>query len=224
MRLTPKTSGPLAAMLFGGLVVSAHAQEPTEAVPSASLSPGWAESLPPGPDPRVKITEAYAKLVASDAYFWAWPMVNMYNRRLYFSGIDAMRYAGTLPQAPINRLTMLTDDVDPAERNVACPNQDVVYGIGALALDLSPVVIQVPDFGDRFWVYQVVDLRTDSFVELGQMYGTTPGFYLLVGPNWKGRRRKGSRRYSAAPRIPDSPRLASFKTTRRRTRRRSRTY
>jgi hypothetical protein len=40
--------------------------------------------------------------------------------------------------------------------------------------NLSPVVIQVPDFGDRFWVYQIVDLRTDSFVQLGKMYGTTP--------------------------------------------------
>ena len=42
-----------------------------EALPSASLSPGWASALPAGPDPRVKITEAYAMLVARDAYFWA---------------------------------------------------------------------------------------------------------------------------------------------------------
>ena len=94
-------------------------------------------------------------------------------------------------EAPANRLAMLTDYIDPEERSVACPNQDVVYGVGALALDISPVVIQVPDFGDRFWVYQVVDLRTDSFVQLGKMYGTTPGFYLLVGPNWKGDVPKG---------------------------------
>jgi hypothetical protein len=52
-------------------------------------------------------------------------------------------------------------------------------------------VIQVPDFGDRFWVYQAVDLRTDSFVQLGKMYDTKPGFYLLVGPNWKGEPPKG---------------------------------
>ncbi len=76
---------------------------------------------------------------------------------------------------------MLTDYVNPEERNVACPNQDVVYGLGLLALDVSPVVIQVPDFGDRFWVYQIVDLRTDSFAQLGKMHGTTRGFYLLAG-------------------------------------------
>lgn len=149
-------------------------------------SPLWSRAMPPGPDVRVKITPEYAALVARDVYFWAWPMVNVYNRRLYFSKIEQLQYTGPSPQAPLNRLTMLTDYVAPEQRNVACPNQDVVYGIGALALDLSPVVIQVPDFGDRFWVYQIVDIRTDSFVQLGKMYNTTPGFYLLVGPAWKG--------------------------------------
>jgi hypothetical protein len=58
-------------------------------------------------------------------------------------------------------------------------------------LDLSPVVIQVPDFGNRFWVYQIVDSRTDSFASLGKMYASQPGFYLLVGPGWKGEVPKG---------------------------------
>lgn len=142
--------------------------------------------MPPGPDARVKITPAYAKLVATDAHFWTWPMVNMYNRRLHFATIKRIERSGPLMSAPLNRLVMLTDYVEPTERAVACPNQDVVYGIGALALDLSPVVVQVPDFGDRFWVYQIVDLRTDSFVQLGRMYGTKPGFYLLAGPGWRG--------------------------------------
>jgi hypothetical protein len=62
----------------------------------------------------------------------------------------------------------------------------VVYGAGLLALDVSPVVVQVPDFANRFWVYQAVDLRTDSFADLGAMYATEPGFYLLVGPQWTG--------------------------------------
>lgn len=154
-------------------------------------SPSWSRSIPPGPDTRVKITEEYAKLVARDAFFWAWPLVNMYNRRLAFSKMNEQRYVGPLLEAPLNRLTMLMDYVDPEERNVACPNQDVVYGLGLLALDVSPVVVQVPDFGDRFWVYQIVDLRTDSFVQLGKMYGTTPGFYLLAGPNWRGDVPKG---------------------------------
>lgn len=156
--------------------------------PAQTLTPTpvWRRAMPSGPDARVKITPAYARHVAKDAYFWAWPMVNIYNRRLHFSTVTEVAHAGFLLQAPVNQFTMMTDYVNPEERAVACPNQDVVYGIGALGLDLSPVVIQVPDFGDRFWVYQCVDLRTDSFVQLGAMYGTTPGFYLLVGPDWVG--------------------------------------
>jgi hypothetical protein len=173
------------------LVATTSAATLAQAQMPLQPSPSWLRALPTGPDTRVKITEEYAKLVGRDAYFWAWPMVNMFNRRQHFMAVEEIVRQGPLMEAPANRLAMLTDYVDPEERSVACPNQDVVYGIGALALDVSPVVIQVPDFGDRFWVYQVVDLRTDSFVQLGKMYGTTPGFYLLVGPNWKGEVPKG---------------------------------
>lgn len=178
---------PLAVALTSLMAIQAQAQGQL----SPQLSPGWARVLPPGPDVRVKITEDYARQIGRDAYFWMWPLVNVYNRRLHFSQIKEAQKSGPLMQAPVNQLAMLTDYVDPGERSVACPNQDVVYGIGSIALDLSPVVIQVPDFGDRFWVYQVVDLRTDSFVQLGKMYGTRPGFYLLVGPNWHGEVPKG---------------------------------
>jgi hypothetical protein len=144
----------------------------------------------PAPQARrapMRITEAYARLVAREAYFWAWPMANIYNKRLaYAQAPEPGLMGGILPFAPPNRIAMLHDYIEPEERFVACPNQDVVYGGGALALDLSPVVVQVPDFGKRFWVYQIVDLRTDSFASLGAMYATAPGFYLLVGPNWKG--------------------------------------
>jgi hypothetical protein len=139
----------------------------------------------------VKITEAYAASVARDVFLWAWPMVNIHNRRATFSKLSEPMIANALPVAPPNRLTMLSDYIEPEERAVACPNQDVVYGNGVLALDQSPVVIQVPDFGDRFWVYQIVDSRTDSFASLGKMYGTTPGFYLLAGPHWQGEVPKG---------------------------------
>src|SRR5215475_5481342 len=164
----------------------AEKKSTTTASTDVAPSINWSRAMPPGPDTRVKITEEYAKLVARDACFWTWPMVNVYNRRLVMAGVKEAVRAGPLVFAPLNRNAMFTDYVDPAERAVACPNQDVVYGLASLALDLSPVVVQVPDFGDRFWVYQIVDLRTDSFVQLGKMYGTTPGFYLIAGPNWQG--------------------------------------
>ncbi len=151
-----------------------------------AASPLWNRAMPPGPDVRVKITKEYARHVARDAFFWAWPLVNVYNKRLGAEKSKELAYAGPVPAAPLNRIVMLTDYVAADERIVACPNQDVAYGGGSLGLENTPVVIQVPDFGDRFWVYQAVDLRTDGFVRIGKMYGTAPGFYLLAGPSWRG--------------------------------------
>jgi len=149
----------------------------------------------PGPDPENRLSDDYVRLVARDAFFWAWPIVNVYNRRVAFGGLThPMLLGGVLPVGPNNSLTMMTDYIDPAERAVACPDQDVVHGNAIVALDRSPVVLQVPDFGDRFWVFQVVDSRTDSIAELGSMYATKPGFYLLVGPNWVGAVPPGIRR------------------------------
>jgi len=163
----------------------------TSPLPAVALSPGWTRALPPGPDTQVKVTDAYVRLMAREAYFWGWPLANIYARRLSFQDIREPIMVGPSPLAPLNQNCMLTDYITPDQRLVCCPNQDVVYGAGSLALDLSPVVVQVPDFGDRFWVYQMVDLRTDGFVQLGKMYGTTPGFYLILGPDWDGDVPKG---------------------------------
>src|SRR5271155_3669948 len=140
-----------------------------------------------GPVPGTRLTEDYVRRVGGMAYLWGWPMVNMHNRKLILSQLpEPGLMGGIVPVAPINQLSMLRDYIDPGERLVACPNQDVVYGFGLFTLDQEPVVVQVPDFGDRFWVYQVVDQRTDSFAEIGKMYGSKPGFYMLVGSDWSG--------------------------------------
>jgi hypothetical protein len=62
---------------------------------------------------------------------------------------------------------------------------------GYMDLDKEPIVFQVPDFKDRFWVYAHYDARTDEFSEIGKQYGTKSGFYLIVGPNWKGEKPVG---------------------------------
>jgi len=149
----------------------------------------------PWPVPGTRITPEFVELIGRFAYMWAWPMVNIRNRMVTFDKLpEAGLVGGIVPAGPPNHLCMLTDYVAPEERIVACPNQDVVYGFSVLDLGREPVVVQVPDFGDRFWVYQVVDQRTDSFASLGKMYGSKPGLYLLVGPDWNGRAPAGVQR------------------------------
>ena len=151
-----------------------------------------AQAQVPGPVPGSRLTEAYVRQMGRFAYFWAWPMTNLHNRRVAFKDIpEPGLMGGVVPIAPTNQLSMLRDYIEPQERLVACPNQDVIYGFGVLSLEGEPMIIQVPDFKGRFWVFQVGDQRTDGFAELGAMYGSKPGFYLLVGPNWKGGRPLG---------------------------------
>ena len=142
----------------------------------------------PGPTPGTLMTPDYIRAVGRVAYLWGWPMVSSFNRRVGLTSCSepGLR-GGILPNAPRGQICMLTDYIAPQQRFVTCSNQDVGYGFGFCSLDDEPVVIQVPDFGMRFWVFAAWDARTDSFAKLGQQYGTKPGFYLLVGPTWNGK-------------------------------------
>lgn len=136
----------------------------------------------------IEMHPEYAKAIGRLAYIWGWPMVNQHNRRIAITRApQPSRLNGVLPAAPRGRLAMLSDYIDPTETFVTCPNQDVVYGLGFFSLDEEPAVLQVPDFGSRFWVYALYDGRIDQFAEIGKPYDTSPGFYLLVGPNWDGK-------------------------------------
>jgi len=140
----------------------------------------------PGPAPGTAMTKEYVQMIGRMAYVWAWPLVNSYNRRAGFAKAPEPGLMGGVIPVAYNRLAMLTGYISADEHFIACPNQDVAYGAGFFDLDKEAAVFQVPDFGTRFWVYAFYDGRTDEFAEIGKQYGTKPGFYLMVGPNWKG--------------------------------------
>ena len=141
----------------------------------------------PGPPPGTAMTKEYVQMVGRMSYLWGYAMVNCHNRRVAFSqSPEPCLIGGAIPFAPVGYNAMLTNYISPDQTFIACPNQDVVYGASFSALDKEPTVFQVPDFGKRFWVYALYDQRTDEIAEIGQQYGSKPGFYMIVGPNWKG--------------------------------------
>ena len=171
--------------LVGGLVLAA----------AGFTKPAQAQQVPapksaadvPGMPASTIMTKDYVRMVARVAYVWGWPMVNQINRRASFAQVpEPGRLGGVLPVAPVGYVSMLTDYIAPDQHFVTCPNQDTVYGAGFMSLNRQPVVVQVPEFGDRFFTYQMVDHRTDSFASIGKQYNTKPGHYLLVGPDWNG--------------------------------------
>ncbi|UTF60172.1 DUF1254 domain-containing protein [Gilvimarinus sp. DA14] len=163
-----------------------------DAVPPGQVPAPQSAADVPKPVAGAPVSKEYAQAIGRMAYIWGWPLVNMHNRQtLFATAPHPGLLGGVLPVAPLNHVSMLSDYLAPEQRFITSPNQDVVYGAGFLELDKEPVVIQVPDFGDRFWVYQIVDQRSDSFAEVGIQYDTEPGMYLLVGPDWQGKKPKG---------------------------------
>ena len=156
--------------------------QPTNTTPAAP-APAQIAGTPTG----TVMTPEYVATVGRIAYVWGWPLVNNLNRSIGMTSVPAPgRLGGIAPVSPAGHVSMLTDYIDAGERLVTCPNQDTVYGAGFQHVDTQPVVVQVPDFGNRFFVYQIADARTNSFGSIGRQYGTKPGFYAITGPNWKG--------------------------------------
>lgn len=166
-----------AALSTASIVVASGATHAEDDATTRATEPATGILMHPG----------YARTIAQMAYVWGWPLVNMLNRNAAITQAPQPGHLnGVLPAAPRGQIAMLADYIEPSETFVTCPNQDVVYGLGFFSLDEEPVVIQVPDFGDRFWVYALYDARTDQFGHLGKPYKTKPGFYLLAGPRWEG--------------------------------------
>jgi hypothetical protein len=150
------------------------------------VTPPMAAENVKGTPSGTMMTKEYVATVGRIAYIFGWPLVNQAHRRAAFSKVpEPGRLGDVLPVAPVGQIGMLTDYIRPEQNFVTCPNQDTVYGAGFFTLDKQPVVVQVPDFGGRFFTYQIVNHRTDAFAQIGKQYGTKPGFYLLVGPNWR---------------------------------------
>ena len=167
----------IAGLFCAALTTVLHAQQVPLPTTAAEV---------PGPASGTTVTKPYVQMVARMAYFWGWPLVNAANRAVAFSKAPEPGLLGGVVPVAYNHLAMLTGYISPDQHFIACPNQDVAYGAGFFDLDQGPAVIQVPDFGNRFWVYALYDGRTDEFAEIGKQSGTKPGFYLMVGPNWKG--------------------------------------
>ncbi|HEY4308739.1 MAG TPA: DUF1214 domain-containing protein [Pirellulales bacterium] len=182
-------------ILFSLLVIPAIGQQSASVFAAESVSGRAANAAQVAESLQQLISENnFPKLdsdtalrnAARQAYLWAWPMVYVRNCHAALSWLRTSGISGGAPVAPPNRLCMLTDRVKSSMTAVACPNPDVIYGFGILDLQEDPVILQVPDFGERFWLFQLGDQRTDGFAQVGKMYGTKPGFYLIAGPDWQG--------------------------------------
>lgn len=67
------------------------------------------------------------------------------------------------------------------------PNNDTLYLLAACDVRNGPLVLEVPDTHDRYYVLQFVDAWTNNFAYVGRRAtGTRPGRFLLAGRGYDG--------------------------------------
>ncbi|MGF7122430.1 DUF1254 domain-containing protein [Rhodococcus sp. AG1013] len=93
---------------------------------------------------------------------------------------------GANAAAPFNSFSHATDLAGPEDTFVSI-NNDTVYSIAQLDLGVGPLLLDVPDTADAYFVLQFVDAWTNNFAYIGKRAtGTQAGTYVLVPPGWPG--------------------------------------
>jgi hypothetical protein len=146
----------------------------------------------------------------------------------YIYGVAPVAVARTralfLPLTGVNRLHHSQLLADPDSRTVVAPNVDTLYTHGWLDLRGGPALVTIPDSPDRYRIYQLMDIWSNTFASLGAAAGgfavVPPGFEgelpadvaRIASPSWDvwllGRTQvSGAADLDAALRVQQSPRL-----------------
>ena len=126
-------------------------------------------------------------MVVRAAYFWGYPLVAASDRRAAFAKApERILVGGAFPMAPVGFNTMLNDYMKPDQDFIVCPSRMLYTVDGFTALDKEPTSDSSARLRRPFLVYPLYDRRTDEIARIGRQYGSEPGFYMIVGRNWKG--------------------------------------
>ena len=118
--------------------------------------------MPPGP-----ITAA---VLAAQAYIYGYPLLEF---EKYRSGVTSL-----------NTLTSFTTFARPDTVPIWRPNTDTLYSRAVLDLSNGPVVLSIPDMGNRYFSFQLNDPYTNVSGYIGsRATGSGPGVYAIT---WSG--------------------------------------
>jgi hypothetical protein len=121
--------------------------------------------------------------VTAEAYIYGYPLVLM----------DLTRHALTNvarsgeEAAPVNQISNVRKFPEPSDTAVVSPNADTLYSFAFLDLAREPIVLSVPDTGNRYYLMQMLDAWTNVFASPGtRTTGNDQGDFAIIGPSGKG--------------------------------------
>lgn len=106
-------------------------------------------------------------------------------------------------RAPINEIgfsaSLYTPDIDVSEVGATGPMADMLYAQGWLDVSDEPMIFDVPDFGDRYFVIPFTNQLNLNTGYIGtRTTGNQGGRYAVVGPEWQGQLPEGIERIQAS--------------------------
>jgi hypothetical protein len=117
-----------------------------------------------------------AREVGTEIYLFGYPLVLMDVTRSVFTN-----RAGE-GGAPINRLGHMRSFPDETSTSVVNPNADTLSSSGFLDLSDGPMVLALPDVGNRHHLMQILDAWTNVFASLGtRTTGNRKGRFVITG-------------------------------------------
>ena len=106
--------------------------------------------------------EDYAYTLGVQAYIFSYPWVFLPNiRYAWVVGNEANSEYATY--MAFNRFWTSRDILTPKWRDGGSPQNDVLYNMSILDLSREPMVLTVPDLGDRYFTFELAAATGDNF-------------------------------------------------------------
>jgi hypothetical protein len=131
------------------------------------------------------LSPAEARQIAEDAYVYGYSLITTEVTRV--QGTNIAKAEPNKLGAPMNQFANVPRYPPANYRGVSAPNADTLYSLAWLDLS-EPMVFSHPDMGNRFYLFEMVDLwMTDLKASPStRTAGGNAENYLITGPGWSG--------------------------------------
>jgi hypothetical protein len=137
--------------------------------------PNWAKD---------KVTEETYYSIGTQAYIYALTPFMMY--AVLFQS-QQIPYPGYPKGTPFNVWTMMTDLANVKNSRTVMPNVNTLYASAWLDLRKEPVLLEIPEFGDRYYSIGLQDAYMNYFSILGsRTLGGYGGKFIVCSPDYSG--------------------------------------
>lgn len=118
-----------------------------------------------------------------NGYIYGFPLVLMDITKDVLTDTPSL----TEKKAPINQFLYKKTFPDPTFTEIVSPNADTLYSQAWLDVSKEPMILSVPEMGNRYYLFPMLDQWTNVFFSPGtRTTGNGKAHFAITSPNWNG--------------------------------------